>query len=646
MRKLLILVFVLSTLFTLCKKKPDEQQFTNEQIEQAYQKIKPKIDAILLAETFVGFEAIAKECTNMEEVKNVEVLGKSLIIEFQNGEIRGWIKTPKDEHSKNSKQVFLPGNSLFKQFSNSKGALKVCLINQQYNDENRLFNRDSVNNLYQRFSDRGWEVTIINGEEATLNFHRNDLNKYDVIYEITHGCASSSTTWILTGQSSQGILTSPQGTARFRVEELRNNEWVIVEYMGFSDRFIKDSYSGNSFNNSLIYLTACQALKYREQLAKTFIDKGVKVVVGWDESNCIGKRTGPVLLTNLLNSGDNLTDVINRLPNDMKSEEHGDYHPLTNLTIYPPTAGTYKLPTEAPEPSLKITSPSYGAIYHCGEWVDIFVSGYSGSDWRENLEVQISCLVGEPQHTISPEPCIYLCNQPALDRIEAPYSFTFSPESPEKWNGRWARLIAHDKKNNIWSNPQYIKVAPINDDINGVVINGIRWATRNVDMPGTFAAKPESAGMFYQWNRKVGWSNTDPMTSSNGGTTWDNNIPYSTIWEKTNDPCPTGWRVPTKEELESLVNANSHWIIVNGINGRIFGDGNQKVFFSAAGVRMGGYGGMLADVGNGGIAWSSTSCDDAIAYRMGFTNEGAAMNGCNHGGGAYGQGFSVRCVKE
>ena len=39
-----------------------------------------------------------------------------------------------------------------------------------------------------------------------------------------------------------------------------------------------------------------------------------------------------------------------------------------------------------------------------------------------------------------------------------------------------------------------------------VVINGVRWATCNVDAPGNFAANPEDAGMFYQWNRKVGWS--------------------------------------------------------------------------------------------------------------------------------------------
>ena len=40
----------------------------------------------------------------------------------------------------------------------------------------------------------------------------------------------------------------------------------------------------------------------------------------------------------------------------------------------------------------------------------------------------------------------------------------------------------------------------------GVEINGVTWATRNVDAPGTFAAKPEDMGMFYQWNSKVSWT--------------------------------------------------------------------------------------------------------------------------------------------
>jgi len=37
----------------------------------------------------------------------------------------------------------------------------------------------------------------------------------------------------------------------------------------------------------------------------------------------------------------------------------------------------------------------------------------------------------------------------------------------------------------------------------GVVINGVKWATCNVDNPGTFVNRPETTGKIYQWNRKT-----------------------------------------------------------------------------------------------------------------------------------------------
>jgi uncharacterized protein (TIGR02145 family) len=85
-----------------------------------------------------------------------------------------------------------------------------------------------------------------------------------------------------------------------------------------------------------------------------------------------------------------------------------------------------------------------------------------------------------------------------------------------------------------------------------VVINGVTWATRNVDAPGTFACNSGDAGMLYQWNRNIGWSSTDPMVSSNCDTTWDSSYPDGDEWESANDPSPAGWRVPTLAEIQTL----------------------------------------------------------------------------------------------
>ena len=105
----------------------------------------------------------------------------------------------------------------------------------------------------------------------------------------------------------------------------------------------------------------------------------------------------------------------------------------------------------------------------------------------------------------------------------------------------------------------------------GIVISGIRWATRNVDAPGTFVGNPEDIGMLYQWNRNIGWFTRPSLVNSDGGTTWDTTEASGTEWENANDPCPPGWRVPTREEMQSLYNAGSVWTTQNNRRGRFFG---------------------------------------------------------------------------
>jgi len=176
----------------------------------------------------------------------------------------------------------------------------------------------------------------------------------------------------------------------------------------------------------------------------------------------------------------------------------------------------------------------------------------------------------------------------------------------------------------------------------GVKINGVVWATRNVDKPGTFTAKPEDAGMFYQWNRKIGWSSSDPLKNHEGGTVWDNSIPEGDSWEKVNDPCPPGWRVPTYEEQASLVAAGSEWTTLKGVNGRYFGSGENTVFFPAVGGRHNSEG-SLYFVGSIGYYLSGTPYSGYNTYvcYMHFDSEYASTYYANRS-----VGFSVRCVKE
>ena len=179
----------------------------------------------------------------------------------------------------------------------------------------------------------------------------------------------------------------------------------------------------------------------------------------------------------------------------------------------------------------------------------------------------------------------------------------------------------------------------------GVWINGVDWATCNVNIPGTFAASPESFGMFYQWGRKIGWSENDPLVNSNGGTTWDSNDDTGTSWTAANDPSPAGWRVPTIEEYQSLFDGTKvtlEWTIQNGVEGRKITDiaTGANIFLPAAGWRD-YMGGSLTYRGSYGYYWSSTVYNASDAYRMNFSNPAQGTNSTRKS-----YGFSVRCVAK
>lgn len=185
-----------------------------------------------------------------------------------------------------------------------------------------------------------------------------------------------------------------------------------------------------------------------------------------------------------------------------------------------------------------------------------------------------------------------------------------------------------------------------------VVLNGVKWATRNVNTPGTFASKPEDAGMFYQWNSKVGWPSTGAIgsiTATNGSTTWDGlwiggyiNPSVTDTWTSANDPSPAGWRVPTYAEMRALLDVTSvtsTWTTQNGIKGRKFTDrttGNS-IFIPASGSRR--YNdASLVDRGAYGYCWTSKAYDDNAAieedaYVLLFGSSGASWLGCGRSSG-------------
>lgn len=216
----------------------------------------------------------------------------------------------------------------------------------------------------------------------------------------------------------------------------------------------------------------------------------------------------------------------------------------------------------------------------------------------------------------------------------------------------------------------------------GIAIGDVIWAPVNC---GYKAATAESKGFpygkLYQWGRKYGqgysteydesvpdivegpldfanavrekYSNTFFTTSSypydwvspQDDELWNSGTESAPVKTK-NDPCPTGWRVPTYAELDGLSNNCSSWTTVDGQKGRYFtGDYSYladapKVFFPAAGHNYYDDGNAL-NRGRSGDYWSSRSYG-STAYHFGFDSSSTDMN--RLGRRAY--GYSVRCVQE
>ena len=184
---------------------------------------------------------------------------------------------------------------------------------------------------------------------------------------------------------------------------------------------------------------------------------------------------------------------------------------------------------------------------------------------------------------------------------------------------------------------QTYNTTPIATD--GVLINGIVWAACNVDAFGTFAAKPEDAGMFYQWNRPKAWPATGSVTG------WNPSDPSGDTWEAANDPCPTGWRVPTTADFLALSNTDNvtyAWTTLNGVDGGRFTDKTSDawIFFPAAGYRNSSNG-ALYSAGSHAYYWSSTQSSSTNAYYLNSSSGSLSQSGDFRAAGR-----SVRCVKD
>ncbi len=120
----------------------------------------------------------------------------------------------------------------------------------------------------------------------------------------------------------------------------------------------------------------------------------------------------------------------------------------------------------------------------------------------------------------------------------------------------------------------------ISNEESGVVINGVHWATRNVNGDGSFVDSAEKPGLLFKRDKV--------------------NI-------------PDGWRLPDTLEIQKLLDTEkvtNEWTSVKGVSGRKFIDkatGNT-IFLPAAGYK--GTKGSLYGAGKFGHYWIGVAGSD------------------------------------
>ncbi len=167
-------------------------------------------------------------------------------------------------------------------------------------------------------------------------------------------------------------------------------------------------------------------------------------------------------------------------------------------------------------------------------------------------------------------------------------------------------------------------------------------------------------GHYYQWGRAAvaayGPSGSDSLQANSAAISgWNTGTAPNGAWtvasKTANDPCPAGFRVPTRAQWNAVLNNSWNstrsytgtWSIstTNYTSGLLIGSGTTGLFLPAAGFRA-WYNGELLQRGYGGHYWSSEESTPTNAWDLGFTKDFHYVNDIS----GRNQALSVRCVAE
>lgn len=158
-------------------------------------------------------------------------------------------------------------------------------------------------------------------------------------------------------------------------------------------------------------------------------------------------------------------------------------------------------------------------------------------------------------------------------------------------------------------------------------------------------------GNYYQWGRINAVANAStPATAIIGwNTTPAPNGSWSDTSKTVSDPCPVGFKVPTKQQWINLNNSTSKSnigtftdLVTNFGSAKVFTGGGNKLTLPTAGARSNSQSGALVRRGLTGGYWSSTISTATFASFLNFNTTTVDPSATNERL----SGFSVRCISE
>lgn len=174
----------------------------------------------------------------------------------------------------------------------------------------------------------------------------------------------------------------------------------------------------------------------------------------------------------------------------------------------------------------------------------------------------------------------------------------------------------------------------------------VDWAYTNLG-----ASKPYEAGGYYGWADPTGLeTSTDVFDSSRnwvsdlyGGPQPPSSISGTSL-DIAKDQLGDGWRLPTLDELQELMNCRHRWMKYNNVSGYMFtGPNGNNIFLPAAGCRDGE---EMYYVGAVGYYWTGTLGTDPNMHGQRAHRLYIGAEGINSNPAVRYSGFCVRPVKE